>query len=76
MSKSHKLGERFIKMNALKILVGRSKSMEIKLIDHVKDGVLVVINKDNVDKSVVLMDSDRVTIDESEVFVKQLLEKL
>jgi len=63
-----KLGERFIKLNALKAVT----KLEIRLIDHCTDGVAVSVkNTEGKWMSLVMLDIDRPTVDEATDYIKE-----
>jgi len=62
-----KLGERFIKLNALKSLA----KLEVRLIDHCKDGVLVHVKSiKGKEMSLIMLDKDKPTVDEAVDYIK------
>jgi len=65
-----KLGERYIKLNALKKLVNNSKHMSLTLIDHTIEGVFVIIKDSTNYIMMTLPDTDKPTTDDAEAYIK------
>ena len=70
---TYKLGERYIKLNALKKITAAMKDCKLVLIDHVMEGVRVIIKKSDKIFDLVLPDKDRPTVDDAEAYIKEKL---